>query len=57
MNAMRSGLAGDHDPFVTAHRAIPLAIARAARATGLPVGPRRLHATALAHEPRGERNI
>jgi CTP synthase (UTP-ammonia lyase) len=31
------GLIGDHDPTVTAHRAIPLALRRAAEETSLPV--------------------
>ena len=36
---MRVGLIGDHDPEVTAHRAIPRALALAAERIGVPVEP------------------
>ena len=45
---LRIGLIGDHDPAVTAHRAVPLALSRAAAATGLAVEPRWLGTAALA---------
>ena len=48
---LRVGLIGDHDPAVTAHRAIPLALARAAAATGIAVEPRWLDTAALALDP------
>ena len=48
---LRIGLIGDHDPAVTAHRAIPLALARAAAATGIAVEPEWLDTAALARDP------
>jgi CTP synthase (UTP-ammonia lyase) len=48
---LRIGLIGDHDPTVTAHRAIPIALARAAAATGLAVEARWLGTAALARDP------
>lgn len=48
---LRIGLIGDHDPAVTAHRAIPLALSRAAATTGLTVEPSWLHTGALAGDP------
>jgi len=48
---LRIGLIGDHDPAVTAHRAIPLALARAAAATGIAVEPRWLDTATLALDP------
>ena len=51
MDPLRIGLIGDHDPAVTAHRAIPQALARAATATGLAVDGRWLHTAALALDP------
>ena len=44
-------LVGDHDPGVVAHRAIPLALARAAAATGHAVEGRWIHTAALAVDP------
>ena len=49
--AIRIGLIGDHDASVTAHRAIPLALERAAVPTGLPVEARWLSTATLAREP------
>lgn len=51
MEPLRIGLIGDHDPAVTAHRAIPLALERAAAATGLRIEPQWLHTSALASDP------
>ena len=39
MTPLRVGLIGDHDPAVTAHRAIPRALALAAARIGIPVEP------------------
>jgi CTP synthase (UTP-ammonia lyase) len=47
---LRIGLIGDHDPAVTAHRAIPLALGRAEAATGLPVEGQWLSTAALARD-------
>jgi CTP synthase (UTP-ammonia lyase) len=44
---VRIALIGDHDPAVTAHRAIPLALELAARTTGLDVQPYWLHTTTI----------
>jgi CTP synthase (UTP-ammonia lyase) len=51
MNSIQIGLIGDHDPDVIAHRAIPLALARAAAATGAPIVPRWLHTAVLRSDP------
>ena len=50
MKRIRIGLIGDHDPAVTAHRAIPLALERAAAATGVAVEGRWLSTEALARD-------
>ncbi len=47
---LRIGLIGEHDPSVTAHRAIPLALACAA-ATGFPLEARWFDTMALARDP------
>src|SRR5205814_593719 len=39
MKQLRIALVGDYRPEVRAHRAIPLALARAAAETGIPVQP------------------
>jgi CTP synthase (UTP-ammonia lyase) len=49
-DTVRIGLVGDHDPAVTSHRAIPLALARAAAATGIAVEATWLHTAALAQD-------
>jgi len=51
VDPLRIGLIGDHDPAVAAHRAIPLALSRAALATGLAVEPRWLGTAALGRTP------
>jgi len=48
---IRIGLIGDHDPAVTAHRAIPPALARAAAAANVAVEPRWLHTADLGRDP------
>lgn len=48
---LRIGLIGDHDPEVTAHRAIPLALARASAATGIALEARWLDTAALGKDP------
>jgi CTP synthase (UTP-ammonia lyase) len=50
---VRIALIGDHDSTVTAHRAIPLALALAGTATGLDVQPRWIH-TATIPDPIGD---
>ena len=44
---MRVGLIGDHDPTVTAHRAIPIALSLATEATGLEVEPTWVHTSTI----------
>jgi CTP synthase (UTP-ammonia lyase) len=51
--AVSVALIGDHDPDVTAHRAIPLALALAAGAGGVEVRPIWIHTTAIP-DPLGE---
>ncbi|HKQ59033.1 MAG TPA: hypothetical protein VJY35_14300 [Candidatus Eisenbacteria bacterium] len=51
MNPVRIGLIGDRNDAVTAHRAAPLALERAAAATGTPVEPRWIHTAELAKDP------
>jgi CTP synthase (UTP-ammonia lyase) len=51
VSAVRIGLIGDRDPDAVAHRAIPLALARAAAATGIAVTPQWLHTSELANHP------
>jgi CTP synthase (UTP-ammonia lyase) len=48
---LRVALVGDHDPAVTAHRAIPPALARAAAALGIEVSPEWLGTGTLAAGP------
>jgi CTP synthase (UTP-ammonia lyase) len=48
---VRIALIGDHDPAVTAHRAIPLALELAARATGLDVQPSWVHTSTITDPP------
>jgi CTP synthase (UTP-ammonia lyase) len=49
--ATRVGLIGDRNDAVTAHRAAPLALDRAAAATGVPVEVRWMHTAGLAEDP------
>ncbi len=51
MGPLQIGLIGDHDPAVTAHRAIPLARERAAAVTGAPVEARWLHSPSARRSP------
>jgi CTP synthase (UTP-ammonia lyase) len=44
---VRVALIGDHDPTVTAHRAIPLALSRATDATGVDVQPTWVHTSTI----------
>jgi CTP synthase (UTP-ammonia lyase) len=48
---LRIALVGDHDPAVTAHRAIPLALAHAAAALGIDVSPGWLGTATLGGGP------
>ena len=48
---LRIGLIGDHDPSVTAHRAIPLALARATAATGIALEAQWVDTAALGRDP------
>jgi CTP synthase (UTP-ammonia lyase) len=48
---LRIGLIGDHDEAVTAHRAIPLALARASAATGIALEARWLDTVPLGRDP------
>jgi CTP synthase (UTP-ammonia lyase) len=47
MAVLRVGLIGDHDPAVTAHRAIPIALARAGEALGVGVELRWMHTSTI----------
>ncbi|TMQ71484.1 MAG: hypothetical protein E6K81_09940, partial [Candidatus Eisenbacteria bacterium] len=51
VDALRIGLIGDHDARATAHRAIPLALARASAVTGVPVEGRWLPTAELGRYP------
>lgn len=53
MGRVTIALIGDHDPAVTAHRAIPLALALAGTAARLDVQPRWIH-TATIPDPLGD---
>jgi len=48
---VRIGLIGDYDPSVTAHQAIPRALALAAAAAGLDLRPAWLHTTTIPDPP------
>jgi CTP synthase (UTP-ammonia lyase) len=48
---LRIGLIGEHQPAAVAHRAIPVAIARAAATTGVPTEARWLPTAELARDP------
>ena len=50
MAPLRIGLIGEHQPAAVAHRAIPVALARAATATGLAVEARWLPTAGLAQD-------
>jgi len=51
VDALRIGLIGDHDARATAHRAIPLALARASAVTVMPVEGRWLPTAELGRYP------
>jgi CTP synthase (UTP-ammonia lyase) len=55
MATVRIGLIGDRDDAVTAHRAIPLALAHAARDLGQPLDPVWLPTIDLARDPAAAR--
>ncbi len=47
---LKIGLIGDHDPEVTAHRAIPEALGLAARGLGVSVAPEWVHTASLGRD-------
>src|SRR5262245_2310937 len=57
MSTVRIGLIGDRDDDVTAHRAIPLALAAAGREIGRPIDVARLATADLARDPSAARGV
>lgn len=50
MDTLRIGLIGEPQPATVAHRAIPVALSRAAAASGIVIEPRWLATASLAHD-------
>ena len=51
MTVLRIGLIGDFDPMVTAHQAIPVALAIAAQSVGRTLEPTWVHTATLGRDP------